>query len=255
MALEAFISERRQRKAPLVMTHLVCGYPSFDDNLKALQVMETFGVDFVELQFPFSEPSADGPLFVKANQLSIARGTTTADCFDFMQQVTTRFTGKVLMMGYYNTVFRMGHAAFVQRLQAAGGAGYILPDLPLEEAQELHTLSRTAGLTPILLMTPTSSDQRLAELSAAAQGFIYAVARKGVTGGKTEMNNEVAAFLARCRRFTDLPLGVGFGVSSKQDIDFIRTHGDIAIIGSAALNAWEAGGESALHHFFEQLGI
>ena len=124
MDLKGFITQRKQSKSPLVMTHVVCGYPSFEANLKELEIMSEFGVDFVELQFPFSEPSADGPLFVKANQQSIEQGTKVADCFDFMRQVTARFDFKVLMMGYYNTVFKMGHEKFVQQLKASGGCGF-----------------------------------------------------------------------------------------------------------------------------------
>ncbi len=255
MELEASIRERRKHKSPLVMTHVVCGYPSFEDNLKELEIMNEFGVDFVELQFPFTEPSADGPLFVKANQLSIERGTTVAECFEFMARVSARFDFKVLMMGYYNTAFKMGHRQYIDRLKAAGACGFILPDLPLEEAGELHGLARAAGLAPIILMTPTNSDQRLRQLGEAANGFVYAVARKGVTGSKTDMTAEVAEFLDRCRAATEVPLGVGFGVSEKADIEFIGAHADIAIIGTAALRAWEEGSELALRSFFERLGI
>lgn len=255
MDLKAYVAERKRSKSPLIMTHVVCGYPSFEANMKELEIMNEFGVDFVELQFPFSEPSADGPLFVKANQLSIAQGTTIDDCFDFMKQVSERFDCKPLMMGYYNTVFKMGHEKFVKRLKESGGCGYILPDLPIEEASELHALSREADVTPIMLMTPTNTDQRLKQLGDAAQGLVYVVARKGVTGSKTQMSDEVVTFLDRCRRFTDLPLGVGFGVSAPEDIEFIGEHGDIAIIGTAALRAWEEGGETALRGFFESLKI
>ena len=255
MELKQFIETRKKSKSPLVMTHVVCGYPSFEDNLKELEIMEEFGVDFVELQFPFTEPSADGPLFVKANQVAIEQGVRVGNCFDFMKHVTDRFSFKVLMMGYYNTVFKMGHERFVNRLKDAGGSGYILPDLPIEEAQELHQLSLDAGLTPVILMTPTNTDQRLEQLARAAHGLVYVVARKGVTGGKTQMSDDVAQFLSRCRQFTDLPLGVGFGVSSKEDIEFIGAHGDIAIIGTAALKAWEEGGAEQLRAFFSQLEI
>ena len=255
MDLKSYIAKRRKTKAPLVMTHVVCGYPSFEANMKELEIMSAYGVDFVELQFPFSEPSADGPLFVKANQESVESGTTVDQCFEFMAQVSKRFDFKVLMMGYYNTCFKMGHARFVERLQQAGACGYILPDLPIEEATELHALSKPAGLTPVILMTPTNTDERLAKLGEAAEGFIYAVARKGVTGSKTDMSQEVVAFLDRCRNATDVAIGVGFGVSEKEDIDFIGEHGDIAIIGTAALRAWEEGGETALTAFFESLEI
>jgi tryptophan synthase alpha chain len=255
MALNTYIAERRKTKAPLVMTHVVCGYPSFEANMKELEIMNSFGVDFVELQFPFSEPSADGPLFVKANQVSVANGTTVAQCFEFMAEVVKRFDFKVFMMGYYNTCFKMGHEKFVNRLKEAGACGYILPDLPIQDAGELHALSKAAGLTPIILMTPTNTDKRLAELGAVCDGLVYCVARKGVTGTKTDMSQEVVTFLDRCRQFTDVAIGVGFGVSTKEDIDFIGEHGDIAIIGTAALKAWEQGEEAALIDFFEALGF
>ena len=108
MGLQAYIEKRKKDKELLVMAHVVCGYPSFSDNMKELEIMSATGVDIVELQFPFSEPSADGPLFVKANEESLKSGTTVDQCFDFMKQVTERFSFKVLMMGYYNTAFRMG---------------------------------------------------------------------------------------------------------------------------------------------------
>lgn len=253
MGLENYLAGRRAEKSLLVMTHVVCGYPSFEDNLKALEVMDAAGVDLVELQFPFSEPSADGPLFVRANEQSLAKGTRVSECFEFMREVSGRFRFKVLMMGYYNTVFKMGHQAFVDRLAAAGGAGYILPDLPVEEAGDLHQRSAAPDLAPIMLMAPTNSDARLARIAGASRGFVYAVARKGVTGAHTDMDEELDAFLGRCRAVTDLPIGVGFGISTRADIDYLRGRADIAIIGTAALRAWEAGGEAALREFFADL--
>lgn len=235
------------------MTHVVCGYPSFDDNWQALKIMAEAGVELVELQFPFSEPSADGPLFVNANQEAIKNGVSVNDCFQFMQRVSATFPFKVVMMGYFNTVFKTGTREFMQRLKAAGGSGFILPDLPIEEASALHEMAAELNLDPIILMTPTNSDSRLAELAAAARGFIYCVARKGVTGSQTQMNDDVATFIKRCRQFTDLPLAIGFGVSQKSDLEFIAEQGDIAVIGTAALKVWERGHEVALTTFFTQL--
>ncbi len=255
MRLSDHLQRRGATRRPLVMTHVVCGYPSFEDNWRELEIMAAAGVDLVELQFPFSEPSADGPLFVKANQESLARGTTVAQCFEFMARASTHFPFRVLMMGYYNTVFRMGHEAFVERLARAGGVGFILPDLPIEEASELHALALAHDLAPIVLMTPTSSDERLKQLAAIAQGFVYVVARRGVTGSGTTMNEEVVALLERCRSATSLPLALGFGVASAEDIAFIARHADIAIIGTAALRAWESAGEDGLRAFFSGLGL
>lgn len=253
MALEAYLRDRLARKPLLVMTHVVCGYPSFEDNLRALEVMAEFDVDLVELQFPFSEPSADGPRFVRANQLAIQQGTHTRDCFAFMARAAQRFPFRLLMMGYYNTVFKMGEAAFVEQLAAAGGEGLIVPDLPLEESGELRRLAAERDLDPILLMAPTNTDGRLAQLGAAARGFVYAVARKGVTGSKTAMDEELDGFIARCRRAAGVPVGVGFGVSGRDDIEFLRGRADIAIIGTAALAAWEERGEPGLRAFLTEL--
>jgi len=235
------------------MTHVVCGYPSFEDNWKELEIMQKHDVDLVELQFPFSEPSADGPLFVKANQEAIEKGVTVNDCFEFMQKVSEHFSFKVIMMGYYNTVFKTGHQIFLERLAAAGATGFILPDLPVDEAQDLQEIGKKLDLAPIVLMTPTNTDERLEQLANSAEGFVYTVARRGVTGSQTEMDNEVANFVERCKNATDLPLAVGFGVSDKKDIEFIGQHADIAVIGTAALKAWEQGGEKALDDFFSQL--
>ncbi len=258
MALNKYITEQQatlaERKRPaMIMTHVVCGYPSFEDNWKELEIMQEFGVDLVELQFPFSEPSADGPLFVKANQEAIENGVRVQDCFEFMAKVTKEFSFKVVMMGYFNTIFKTGQRAFLQQLKDAGGHGFIVPDLPIDEAQELHAIAKELDLSPIVLMTPTNTDARLAELAKSADGFVYTVARKGVTGSNTNMNEEVAGFIARCKQFTEVPLAVGFGVSHADDIAFIGQHADIAVIGTAALKAWEQGQETALRQFFTAL--
>ena len=253
MGLQSFIAERKQSKDILVMAHVVCGYPSFEENMQELEIMAEAGVDLVELQFPFSEPSADGPLFVHANEESLKAGTTVDQCFDFMRQVSARFPFKVLMMGYYNTAFKMGEANFVRRVKEAGGVGYILPDLPIEESANLHRLLAQADIEPIILMTPTSSDKRLAQLGSVSRGMVYVVARKGVTGSKTNMGDDVLALIERCRQHTDVPMGVGFGISSKSDLDFLRGSADIAIVGTAALKTWQHSGAAGLRKFFAEL--
>jgi len=253
MGLQAYIEERKKDKDLLVMAHVVCGYPSFEDNMQELEIMAEAGVDLVELQFPFSEPSADGPLFVKANEQSLKSGTTVDQCFDFMKRASERFPFKILMMGYYNTAFKMGEEVFVNRIKASGGVGYILPDLPVEESSNLHKLSEQAGIEPIILMTPTSSDKRLAILGKASRGMVYVVARKGVTGSKTNMGDDVISLVERCRQHTDVPMGVGFGISCKADMDFLRGTADLAIVGTAALKTWESSGAEGLKVFFAEL--
>tara|TARA_A100001015_G_scaffold101022_1_gene112197 strand:- start:3760 stop:4524 length:765 start_codon:yes stop_codon:yes gene_type:complete len=254
MELNAYIRERRREKELLIMAHVVCGYPSFEENMQALEIMQQAGVDLVELQFPFSEPSADGPIFVRANEESLKSGTTIDQCFAFMHAVTSRFTFKVLMMGYYNTVFKIGEKHFLKRLSAAGGVAFILPDLPIEESIMLRQEALLRGVDPIILMTPTTSERRLAELGAASSGMVYVVARKGVTGTKSNIDAEVLALLERCRRHTDVPLGVGFGISNRDDLQVLRGTADIAIIGTAALRIWLNAGPDGLKDFFHSLG-
>ena len=253
MAIKEFITERKKDKDLLIMTHVICGYPSFEDNMKELELMNEFGVDFVELQFPFSEPSADGPVFVRANEESIKNGTTVQDCLDFMKEVSQKFDFKTLMMGYYNTCYKMGEEKFIEALKDAGACGYILPDLPVEEADNLHKISAEAGLEPVMLMTPTNTQERLNKIGEAAKGFTYVVARKGVTGDKTSMSQDVDSLLERCRQATDTALAVGFGVQSREDLEFLTGRADMAIIGTAVLRIWEEGGEPALRKFFEEM--
>ncbi|WDE98408.1 tryptophan synthase subunit alpha [Lentisphaera profundi] len=251
--LETFCRETSQKKELMLMTHIVCGYPSFEANWRMLELMDEHGADIVELQFPFSEPSADGPLFVKANQAAVKAGVTVKDCLEFMKKASSRFSFKILMMGYVNTAWKMGYEKFTDALVEAGACGFILPDLPVEECAEIHAIAETKGLAPIMLMTPTTPTERLHKIAASATGLIYVVARKGVTGTKTQMSTDLDVFLGRCREATDLPLAVGFGVSSKEDTDYLTGKADMAIVGTASLRAWENGGEQELGTFLKNL--
>lgn len=253
MSLESTIRERLTSEPIALMTHIVCGYPSFDANWEMLSIMNQAGVALVEFQFPFSEPSADGPLFCRANQAALAAGARQGDCFSLMSRAASTFDFAPLMMGYYNTVFKAGHQAFCERLRASGGRGMILPDLPPEEANRLEERADAGGLGLIHLMTPTTSDERLRLIASHGRSFFYCVARRGVTGQKTDFGSELDAFLARCRAVTDLPLAVGFGVSRPEDVEFLKGRADIAIVGTAALKAWEEGGASAYRDFIEGL--
>ena len=138
-------------------------------------------------------------------------------------------------MGYYNTAFRLGHVAYCDALSEGGSVGYILPDLPVEEGDELFELSRERELHPIQLMTPTNTDQRLAEIGQRAAGFVYVVARRGVTGSRTEIDPGLFAFVERCRQATDVPLALGFGLGSGADLKHLQGTVEIGIVGSQLL--------------------
>ena len=182
MDLTNYIRRELESKKILLMTHVIVGYPSLEANWRMLEIMGAAGVDLVELQMPFSEPIADGPTFARANQLALEHGIQFEQYFSLLQRATGTFPFPHLMMGYYNSAFRMGHQSFCERLRQCGAAGFILPDLPIEEYQDLNDYSNQCDLTPILLMTPTNSQARLREIGQSAKGFVYAVARRGVTG-------------------------------------------------------------------------
>lgn len=211
-----------------------------------LETMVAAGSDIVELQFPFSEPIADGPLFVKANQKALDQGITIEDCFQFMQKATAAFEIPFLMMGYYNTVFAMGEENFCQRLSEVGAQGMIVPDLPIEESGEFFAMAEKYGLSPVLIVTPNSDLERMAEVTKHSRGFVYCVARKGVTGLSTSFNDDLEDYLQAVRSTTDLPLALGFGVQSHADLEYLVGKVDMAIIGTAGLKAYEKGGAGAL---------
>lgn len=251
--LEMHVRERRARKPLLLMTHVVVGYPSLDANWTMLEAMDAAGIDLVELQLPFSEPIADGPSFVRANQEAIHAGVPWSAYFDFAWRAARRFPFPLLFMGYYNSVFRMGDEGFCARLAAAGMRGFIVADLPPEESAGLHAAARACTLDPILLMTPTNSPERLAEIGRHASGFVYCVARKGVTGKKTDLSQGVEPFLARCGAATTLPLALGFGIKTPADVRALRGLADIAIVGTACLEAWEQRGPDGFREFLTTL--
>lgn len=251
--LERHVRERLTQKPLLLMAHVVVGYPSLDANWAMLEAMDAAGVDLVELQLPFTEPIADGPSFVKANHEAIQGGTPWRAYFELATRATTRFDFPILFMGYYNSVFRMGAERFCANLAEAGMRGFILADLPPEEATELNLMARARALDPILIMTPTNSPARLAEIAGQASGFVYCTARKGVTGSRTDLSQGVNAFLARCRAATSLPLGLGFGIKTAGDVRELRSRADIAIVGTACLEAWEGGGASGYRQFVKTL--
>ena len=251
--LETYLRQRLQRKKLLLMTHVVVGYPSLDANMAMLEAMQRAEVDVVEFQLPFSEPIADGPVFVRANQSALAAGMHWERYFTFMQRATRVFDFKMLMMGYYNSVLQMGHETFCACLAEHGGSGFIVADLPPEEASELLQHADTHHLSPIVLMTPTNSLARLQEIARSARGFVYCVARKGVTGRQTHLDDSLEAFMMRCRQATALPLALGFGLRTGADLRRLHGLADMGILGTALLTTWEQGGAVQYERLLQDL--
>jgi tryptophan synthase alpha chain len=254
--LQDRILKARGEKEILLMTHLVLGYPSFAENQKAIDEMSKAGVDLIELQIPFSEPMADGPVIMKANHISLKNGTTLAQCFDFAGKVSTQYPDiSFLFMTYFNILFTNGLANFIQKSAKLGIKGIIIPDLPPEEGREYMALCHEHKLDPIFIFTPTSKKERLAELARVASGFVYCVGRKGVTGPKTSFDQETVELIQKFRKATPLPLALGFGIQARADIEFLKGKVDIAVIGTHLLKIHEQEGSAGIGRFLKEIFI
>ena len=253
MSLSKYIKEKLQQRPLLIVAHAVVGYPSLDANWQMLEGMQAAGVDLVELQMPFSEPIADGPAFNRANQAALANGIHWDDYFALLTRASKAFTFRLLFMGYYNNVFRLGHESFCRRLAAAGGHGFIIADLPPDQCAELNQYARKFALDPIHMMTPVNTPERLKEIARDATGFVYCVARKGVTGRATALDAGLQDYIARCRAATALPLGMGFGIRTPDDVRQLKGLVDLAIVGTACLDVWERDGRKGYVKFLQSL--
>ncbi|MFC1642910.1 tryptophan synthase subunit alpha [Myxococcota bacterium] len=254
MALETYLRERQKaRDDILIMTHIVVGYPSFTASRQLVQAMVDGGVDLIELQIPFSEPIADGPVIAQANQAALAQGATVERCLEFAGEMSRAHAIPFLCMTYYNLVVRRGVDRFVERWREAGVSGAIVPDLPPEEADEYLAAMRAAQLDSVFIFSPNSSEARLRLIAGCARGFVYCVARPGVTGAQTDFTAELLGYLARCRAATSLPLALGFGVKHRADVDFLRGKVEMAVLGSETLRVLDAQGVEAVGPFVRGL--
>jgi tryptophan synthase alpha chain len=251
--LETYLRETLKQKDILLMTHIVLGYPSFEDSFRIIETMVTAGVDLMELQIPFSEPIADGPVILHANQKALEGGATVADCLRVAKRVTEAFDIPFLVMSYYNILFRYGIRRFVSAMESSTLRGAILPDLPPEEGEEYLKAMEEKALSPILIFSPTTPLERMKYLNTFARGFIYCVSRKGVTGENTDFSESLNAYIAKCRTATSLPLAVGFGIKEKSDVDFLRGKADIAVIGTQTIRVMEEKGVAAVGEFIQGL--
>jgi tryptophan synthase alpha chain len=251
--LEQRIRHKREQRDILLMTHIVLGYPNFDDCLRVVESMVEAGVDLMELQIPFSEPIADGPVILHANQQSLAAGSRVDRCLEFAADLSDRFEIPFLFMSYYNVLFKRGVAEFAKDMKARGMYGSIVPDLPPEEAADYLAAMEENALAPVFIFSPSTSDARMREIARVARGFVYCVARKGVTGASTEFSEAFRDYLARCRAATDLPLALGFGVKDADDVEFLRGQVDIAVVGTETIRVVEQRGVGAVRGFIEGL--
>ena len=225
----------RQAGRPLLMPYAVGGYPDAAACLQILRCYIENGADLVELGIPFSDPLADGPVIQGASQTALTKGIRPADVLD-IAAVAAGEGAKVVLLSYLNTILAYGPPRFFDSCRDSGVLGVVVPDLPVEEACELQQAAKDREVDVILLAAPTSTDERLTRIASAASGFIYCVSTTGVTGARSSLRQDLPEFVARIRRHTDLPLAVGFGVSTVEQAEAVAGYADGVIIGSALVD-------------------
>lgn len=235
----AFRTALEMRSAAL-MPYFTLGYPDRGTSLDIITAIAPYS-DLLELGVPFSDPLADGPTVQHSTQVSLEKGTTVSGCLEMVKELRQRgVTTPVCLMGYYNPMLAYGLEQFVTDAQASGVQGFIVPDLPPEEAEELKDLADLAGMAYIYLLAPTSSTARIEHVSQLAQGFIYLVSVTGVTGARAALQDDLADFVRHVRTFSTVPLAVGFGISSPDLAAEVANLADGVIVGSALINATDS---------------
>ncbi|MGW1158947.1 tryptophan synthase subunit alpha [Streptomyces sp. NPDC002519] len=235
---DVFTTARSQSRAALA-AYLPAGYPTREQSLDAFHLLAA-AADVIEVGLPFSDPMLDGPAIQRANAQALRAGFRIEDVFATVRELAASSTAALLVMTYWQPVHRYGAARFAHRLASAGGAGVIIPDLPVEEATDWLHAARDHGLDSVFVVAPNSTDQRLARVCEAASGMIYAPATAGVTGTQDPLHPELHAFVERLRTLTPLPISVGIGVSTPEQAAAVASFADAVIVGSAFVRALDA---------------
>lgn len=219
-----------------LMPYLTVGFPERNSTLELVPALEAAGASLFELGVPFSDPLADGATVQRAGQRALEHGVTLSSCLETVAALRARgVQAPLLLMGYYNPLLRYGVERACAALAEAGGDGWIIPDMPPEEAGELQAAAVAHGVDLIMLVAPTTPDERIAQVAALASGFIYVVSLTGTTGERQNLATNLGALLERVRRHSDLPLVVGFGISRPEHVAAVAQIADGVIVGSALI--------------------
>ncbi|MCW5776047.1 MAG: tryptophan synthase subunit alpha [Phycisphaeraceae bacterium] len=238
--IDAAFARARERRGRLLMPFICGGFPLPNATGMTLQALQAGGADIVEVGIPFSDPIADGPVIAGAMHRAIAAGSTPESVIDQVADVRDSLSIGVVAMVSISIVHRLGGLqGFIPRLVAAGFDGVIVPDLPLEEGIGYREAAATAGLTFSHLIAPTTPRDRASDLARASSGFVYLIARTGITGERSDIP-DVAERVASLRRSTDLPIACGFGISTAEQVRAVVAHADAAIVGSAMVKRIDA---------------
>jgi tryptophan synthase alpha chain len=249
----------RQADHPLLIPYAVGGYPDRESCARILRTYAEAGAGILEIGVPFSDPLADGPVIQAASQAALRGGIRPADVLDLAERAAG--TGvPVVLLSYLNTILAYGPERFFADCGRKGVAGVVVPDVPVEEAGDLQRTAGENGVDVVLLAAPTSTEARLARIAAAASGFIYCVSTTGVTGARAALRADLPDFVARIRTHTQLPLAVGFGVSTVEQAGAVARYADGVIIGSSLVYMVQESADvdealPRLRSFLEEAGV
>jgi len=225
---------------PSLVAYVTCGDPDLETTRNIVLAAIQAGADVIELGVPFSDPLADGPVIQRASQRALHRGTTLADVLKLAAEVReqTQSTG-LIIFSYFNPILQMGLPKFCRVARHAGIDGALVTDLPVEEAGEYLSEMEKHDLATVFLAAPTSTDARLERIAQASRGFVYAVSRTGVTGARQQLPDDAQELVRRLRKYTKLPIAVGFGVSTPEQFAVVGEFADAAVVGSAIVETIE----------------
>ena len=221
-------------KKPGLVIYFTAGDPDLATTREMAIAAIDNGADVIELGVPFSDPLADGPVIQRASERAVARGTRLADVLEICKEIrAARPAAGIILFSYLNPVVRFGMEAFARAAKDSGADGVLLTDMIVEEADEYLKLMHENGLAPVFLAAPTSPDERLKAIAESSQGFVYAISRVGITGTQTELASDAKGLVERIRRYTTLPIALGFGVSTPEHVREVGEFADASVVGSA----------------------
>ena len=234
--LESTFARLREAHSPGLVTYITAGDPDLDRTAGILRALDRAGADVLEVGVPFSDPLADGPVIQRATERALAAGTTLSGVLELLRSIRGDIAAPVVIFSYANPILRLGAEQFADRARAAGVDGVLVLDLPIEEADEFRTMLARRGIDTILLLSPTTTDDRLRRAAALGSGFLYAISRLGVTGARDALAAGARDMVGRIRRVSDLPVALGFGISKPDHVREVGQWADAAVVGSALVD-------------------
>ncbi|MFA4828343.1 MAG: tryptophan synthase subunit alpha [Thermodesulfovibrionales bacterium] len=231
--IERTFKELKSLNKKAFIPYIMAGDPSVERTKELVLVLEECGADIIELGVPFTDPLADGPTIQRAAERALKEGVTLKAVLALVKDLRTKTQVPLVLMTYYNPVFKYGEERFVKDARDAGVDGVIIPDLPPDEAGELIKTAKKAGLATIFLLAPTSTEDRIKKVATASRGFIYYVSMTGITGAQILLDGSIGKSINNIRRITDKPVAVGFGISTPEEARTVSGISDGVIVGSA----------------------